>query len=693
MQVTSTKTLPVKRFAAVALAYFFIAEISINLSIDNVSTAIVWPAAGIAFAMVLNYGPGIWPAIAIGSLLANFHFLLGRDPSLLQLMGANAGIALGNVLAPVSGLRLMKLVPDARFDFSRLKDVFNFALLGVAPSAMIAALGGALSIHATGMGGGHSFSTDWLQWSVSDFVGTLMVAPIILLWMQNRKIELTKGKAVELGFVTLFITVTGLILFGPLNAYFSKAFVRPYLLLLPLIWGAMRFSPRAIATWNLSAFLIIWLGTSYGYGFYNNESLSEPLVTVQMFLGTVGFTVLLLSAALVELKRIRASLMKANINLEKRVSERTRELVETATALKAEKDRAEKATRLKDKFVSLVSHDLRSPLASLVALLSIIKETADDGVTKKRRGEMADSAINTAHGLMGMIDKLLDISRLQSGQMELHKIFFQAHVLAENYAANLMHLAEAKGVEVKNELPSDMRIFGDPDLLGEVMQNLISNAIKFSDKGGIVTISLLNLSDRRYSIAVRDNGVGIVEELIPNLFRQEVKTSVVGTAGEKGLGLGLPYSYEIMKAHGGDLRVEPKGDGGSAFIMELPDVRTIIVVADDLEAQRIVISEMLGKAFKAEIMEVENGKEVMGILKNVNPNLIITDIEMPEMDGIELLKTLKADSKTKTIPVFVITGGRKNDLREKALELGAADFANKPLIREDFVSRVGRLLA
>ncbi len=554
-----------KRTLVITIIYFLVAEISIALSINNASTAIVWPAAGVAFAMVLRFEAAIWPAIFIGSFLANMHFLKDYDPSFSAWVTANMGISIGNVLAPIVGMRLISFQSNFRPHFSRHKDVLTFTLLGAAPTAMIAALGGALSIHGAGLGGSSQLLVDWQQWGISDLVGALIVAPAFLLWLQDPSIRFEPKKAFEAASITIAIVFIGYAVFGPLNDQLKHALARPFLLILPLIWAAVRFSPRSTATWNLIAFMIVWLGTSYGYGQYNRESLSEPMAPVQLFLGIVGFTILLLCAFVQELKQARFDLLEANASLEQRVLERTHKLAENETCLRVAKEKAEKATELKDKFVSLVSHDLRAPLGSIASILEILENPEENQIDENEIREMTHSAKELAERQLKMVGALLDTSRLQIGEIILVKTSIDLREFAAKQTDNYTFMAERKGIELANELPIGMSIQEDEALLGEVFQNLLSNAIKFCGSGDKITI--YKVKGAESTIAIKDTGSGIPVRLIPQLFNYELKTTSRGTNGEKGSGLGLPYCKDIMEAMGGSLSVESVECEGSVFFI------------------------------------------------------------------------------------------------------------------------------
>ncbi len=244
---------------------------------------------------------------------------------------------------------------------------------------------------------------------------------------------------------------------------------------------------------------------------------------------------------------------------QRRVEERTEEL-------RVAKELAEDATRLKDRFVALVSHNLREPLATIKGYIQLSRQANDGGEGNKTDfGGWLSTSEKIADDLMESVGKILDTSRLQAGQISLNKSRINVHDFAQRWMDKVSIAAAQKGITIHNEIPQTSTLTGDADLLGEVLLNLLTNAIKFTRQGGTVTLS----SPAPHILTVRDSGIGVHEAVLPDIFKYEVMTSTKGTAGERGTGFGLPYCQDIMKIHGGVLRVETS-PSGSVFFMEFP---------------------------------------------------------------------------------------------------------------------------
>lgn len=242
------------------------------------------------------------------------------------------------------------------------------------------------------------------------------------------------------------------------------------------------------------------------------------------------------------------------------------ELHEAREHLRRAKEAAENATQLKDKFVALVSHDLRSPLASLVQHIKAL-ENEMAGFTKEEIAHTYGVIIGQCESMMNLIDRLLNLGRIRSGKIVLDRVPLDLKALVNEVYGSMEHLAKGKNLSLDNRLPETARVSADRDLFAEVIRNLLSNAIKFSHEGG--TVSVYEPGDGA-QLVVRDSGMGIPDGMLPHLFAGEIKTTRSGTAGELGTGFGLPLCREIIELHGGHISAEAVEGEGSAFFLRLP---------------------------------------------------------------------------------------------------------------------------
>lgn len=238
---------------------------------------------------------------------------------------------------------------------------------------------------------------------------------------------------------------------------------------------------------------------------------------------------------------------------------------ENERILERERRQAENANRIKDTFLSMISHDIKSPLSSIFSMLELLEESDDDLPGPDRRSVYRDLKSSVAV-LLEMTTQLLNLHRLQSGKIEINRDRIDPRFLTNQIRLSLDQRLREKGIEFRNELPSGEMVEADPALFREVLFNLLSNAVKFCAQGDIVTVR----KGEGSSLEVADTGVGISAALLPHLFEKEKKTSTLGTDGEQGTGLGLPLCKDIMRAHGGEIEVESRVGEGSRFALLFP---------------------------------------------------------------------------------------------------------------------------
>ncbi|VAX24933.1 hypothetical protein MNBD_NITROSPINAE03-1311, partial [hydrothermal vent metagenome] len=238
--------------------------------------------------------------------------------------------------------------------------------------------------------------------------------------------------------------------------------------------------------------------------------------------------------------------------------------------------------------------------------------------------------------------------------------------------------------------PSNTRLYADYSLFREVLSNLAYNAIKFCRRGDTITFYVP--SGERSTIAIKDTGAGMDECTLSNIFRHDVKTTSLGTAGEKGTGIGLPFCSEIMKAHGGELFAESVKGGGSVFYAKLPYVKPTALIVDDDAMFRRALNERLEK-IDVNVIEAENEEGAFEALKKDSPHLILLDARLQNGEGFAILKKLKADKDYANIPVIAVMSADQTETREKAIGLGADDFISRQANQEEFIAIVRKFVA
>jgi diguanylate cyclase (GGDEF)-like protein len=279
-----------------ALTYFVTAKLGLRLAYLNPSATTVWPPSGIALAALLIGGLGLWPGIAVGAFLANL--------ATTGLVFSSAGIAVGNTAEAIVGAALVNRFASGREAMKRPRDIFKFALLIAGASAPISASVGVGSLFVDGRLEPGTYGTVWLTWWLGDLVGALMVAPVLLLWTAEPRIQWSRGQAWEAGALLLALAMGGGAMFGG----FLPRLPLIFLALPLLLWPAFRFGPRDAGSASLLLAGIAVAGTLRGLGPFARGSPDESLFQLQAFMGVNAVTTIAVAAVVREQRRLEAKL-------------------------------------------------------------------------------------------------------------------------------------------------------------------------------------------------------------------------------------------------------------------------------------------------------------------------------------------------------------------------------------------------
>ncbi len=355
--------------------------------------------------------------------------------------------------------------------------------------------------------------------------------------------------------------------------------------------------------------------------------------------------------------------------------------------LRVAKETAEEATLLKDQFVSLLAHDLRAPLNSIVSILSLLGGEGERPLPSEQR-RMVRMAAEQGDATLRMIEDLLSVSRLHTGKLKPEWRFVDATSITATAASLLKALAVEKQISLLDEVPHHTRLYTDAEMFSKVIYNLLSNAVKFCPRGGHVRLFVP--ADRPTTVAVQDNGGGVRPDLVDNLFRHEVKTSTAGTAGERGTGLGLPLSQDLMRALGGEITLESTGAQGSVFYATLPVVRPKVLVVGRDESLVLFARPHL-ESIDAEFVAAADGDEAVRALEEDGAHLVIVEADLRGNGGL-LLQRLREARGGRSVPLMVIADKSEAGLLEQGFRMGADEIVVKPLVPDDFLVRLRRFI-
>ncbi len=372
----------------------------------------------------------------------------------------------------------------------------------------------------------------------------------------------------------------------------------------------------------------------------------------------------------------------SDITLSKRAES---ELIKSAQNLK-------ELNETKDRFISIISHDLRTPFSSILGFTDLLLN--DKELDQESRLQYIQYIQESSKSMLGLVNSLLDWTRLQTGSVKFEPERINVKELIEKSVQILSGSAIQKKINLFSDLQKDFYVHADSGLLFQVFNNLISNAIKFTKPGGSIKVAAnVSIEKRQVEFSVKDDGVGISKDDIQKLFKVDTKFTTSGTAGEKGSGLGLSLVRDIIHKHGGDIWVESELGKGSEFIFSIPVASLNILFVDDATADRLLYSKLITSLIpNYKILTAENGKEALDIVKQSSPALVITDHRMPVMTGYDLVKQLNISELKYKPPVIVLSSDINKVIEAEYKDLGVEYVFQKPVNLAAFKNAIERSL-
>jgi PAS domain S-box-containing protein len=363
-----------------------------------------------------------------------------------------------------------------------------------------------------------------------------------------------------------------------------------------------------------------------------------------------------------------------------------KKLREYVWALEKSKSTLADLNAQKDKLFSILSHDLRSPFSSILGFCDILLKE-NDQLAPEERSQFVSYIQEAAQDQLALVNKLLDWSRLESGRIQMERVNVNLPDLVNRNVRTFAGLARQKQVDLISKLPERIVVRGDIQMLNQVFSNLFGNSLKFTPAGGTVSVELIEELENEWVIGVMDTGIGIPEEDVHKLFKVEEKYTRKGLQGEKGTGLGLPVVHEIIQKHRGSIEVQSSVGVGTLFLITLPKNQTTadynILIVDDEQGMRMLHSRFIKRLVpQASILYASDGREAFQLAHEYQPKVIISDNDMPDSDGDELVRALKSDPTTRDIPIIIVTGHDSDANREALRKLGAAAILSKPVAPE-----------
>ncbi len=367
------------------------------------------------------------------------------------------------------------------------------------------------------------------------------------------------------------------------------------------------------------------------------------------------------------------------------------DLMKADAALVKSIENLKKLNASKDKFISMLSHDLRAPFTSILGFAEILINEQNLSNTEKL--EYLTYIHESSQNQLQLINYLLDWSRLQTGRMKIDLQRLHAQSVVFNCVSSLTGNAIRKNIDIKVKVNVNIFVQADERLLTQVITNLLSNAIKYSFSDKIIEISAELFNDELIEFVVKDEGLGISEDNKNKLFKIERMFSTKGTKGEKGTGLGLSLVKEIIEKHKGNIWFYSKFGKGSDFHFTIPRSPNIILLVDPSDEDNKHLKKVIKKNFTDfQVIATTNGYQAMSVVLKELPSLVITEHEMPLMSGIQLIESIRRGEKNSRIPILLVTGSDIERVKIAIQNVSVFEVLQKPVNERKLVEKLDSAL-
>lgn len=698
-----------------------------------------FPPSGVAVTLAIWFG---MPAVILTGIVSTLVAPLWGNHGWSQFAGLIDGVE------PFLAWWLYRRVWQRSLSLDRVKDVSVFVLSAPTVACASSAICGTLTLATIGnLPWGRVLSTI-PHWWLGNAIGTMTIAPLAILtlnpvlqhwrWLPESELPAksasdpcnsSRFRAEKIAIFGMSIAIAMLSVWQTShNGFAFQQFA--FLNFIPILWTALRFG--AIGSIATASFCVIAALLSYILKYPNalilqNFPIDPDVLTVhKLSLLTQCAIALLTGTAITQQTQTQVKLAISQVQLaEYAARSRLAEILEqTNSRLKQanhEKDellvrekmarsQAEAANQVKDEFLAVVSHELRTPLNPILGWSKLLQTGKLDPATTEKALETIS---RNAKLQSQLIEDLLDVSRILRGKLILREIELDLSLVIRSAIETVRLSAEAKALALtftQTNAASKVLVYGDPNRLQQVIVNLLTNAIKFTPEHGQIEV-LLDCTATHVQIRVSDTGKGIHPEFLPYVFERFRQEDNGTTRNFGGLGLGLAIVRHLVELHHGQVEAKSEGlDQGATFVITLPianansemlpepipstpeftpvlEGRKILVIDDEADTRELL--QFFLESQHAIVISTASAQAAIAQLKPFQPDLIISDISMPEMDGYQFMRQVRQSHR---IPAIALTANVREEDRLSAIAAGFDAHLAKPIVIEDLLTEIENLL-